>query len=182
MGEDHIPEVTEVVRSEIRQGHEKRFDEWFKRFSDLQKKTSGYLGITVLAPQRGDSNLRYVITRFKDVSSLENWRESEDRKKLVEEVRTFSIPHYERATGLETWFAVPESDSTSPPRWKMSIVIFFAAYIISASAFTILGPIVVSLPFLLSNVLITGILVVGLTYLALPALTRLAKRWLYPNL
>src|SRR5580693_2565096 len=96
--------VTDVVSSVIKPGNERNFDEWFKRFLDLQKKAPGYLATTILAPQGPDSDLRYVITRFKDNDSLKAWKKSEGRVRLVEEVNAFSTPHYERATGLETWF------------------------------------------------------------------------------
>jgi uncharacterized protein len=171
--------VTDVISSIIKPGNERNFDEWFKRYLDRQKKAPGYLATTILAPQGNDSTLRYVITRFKNNDSLEDWKKSAERIKLIEEVNAYSTPHYERATGLETWFALP--GVPIPPRWKMSIVTFIGAYIIAAITFTVLRPIIEIVPFLVINVVITFILVVGLTYFALPGLTRLFRRWLYPK-
>ena len=41
--------------------------------------------------------------------------------------------YYETTTGLETWFEVPNLKSAvvAPPKWKMAIVVFVAAYAIS---------------------------------------------------
>jgi uncharacterized protein len=162
-------------------GHEQEFDEWFGRYLESEKRTTGYLGTTIIAPSGGsDSSVRYVITRFTDSSSLEAWKRSSERDMLVEEVRKYSAPHYQKATGLETWFSLAGVGAT-PKRWKMSVVTFFAAYIISAITFMVLHPIIVVLPFLLSNVLITGVLVVALTYFTMPGLARLLRRWLYPD-
>lgn len=57
-----------------------------------------------------------------------------------------------------------------------------SSLLISAVTFTVFHPIIVSVPFLVANALITFVLVVGLTYLMLPVLTKLLERWLYPNL
>jgi uncharacterized protein len=46
---------------------------------------------------------------------------------------------------LETWFTFPDLKtlSQSPPtRWKMAIVIFFAAYAISSISRSILNPLI----------------------------------------
>ena len=64
----------------------------------------------------------------------------------------------------------------APPRWKMAIVSFIGAYSISLLAGLYLG----QSP-LLTNILMTIILVLGLTYFAMPLLSRLLRRWLYPR-
>ena len=87
----------------------------------------------------------------------------------------------ERVTGLETWFSLSNLKTiVTPPRWKMAIVSFIAAYCISSLAQYILGLYLGQIP-LLTNLLMTIILVVGLTYFALPLLSRLLQGWLYPR-
>jgi uncharacterized protein len=175
-------EVTDIVATEIKAGREADFDNWFQRFLGQQRKAPGYLGTTILSPPGNGADVRIVITRFKDRDSLDSWKKNEERLKMVEEVKAYSSPHYHRATGQETWFSIPGMTAAAPPRWKMSIVTFFPAYIISALAFTLLHPMIVAIPFLLANVIITFILVMGLTYVAMPALAKLLRRWLYPHL
>ncbi|MGB6527929.1 MAG: hypothetical protein WBF33_07455 [Candidatus Nitrosopolaris sp.] len=68
----------------------------------------------------------------------------------------------------------------APPRWKMAIVSFIGAYSISLLAQYILGLYLGQSP-LLTNILMTIILVLGLTYFAMPLLSRLLRRWLYPR-
>jgi uncharacterized protein len=50
----------------------------------------------------------------------------------LEEVNNYSPRQYETASGLETWFTLPDRKSgvAPPPRWKMTIVVFIAAYTI----------------------------------------------------
>jgi len=82
---------------------------------------------------------------------------------------------------METWFSLPNLKTLGPPpRWKMAIVSFIGAYSISLLAQHILGLYLGQSP-LLTNTLMTIILVLGLTYFAMPLLSRLLRRWLYPR-
>jgi uncharacterized protein len=85
---------------------------------------------------------------------------------------------------LETWFTLPDLKTLSqlpPPRWKMAIVIFFAAYAISSVSRSILNPFIGQWPIFGNAVIDTAILVVSLTYFALPIVNRLLRHWLYPG-
>lgn len=107
---------------------------------------------------------------------------SEEALKLREEVNNYSTRHYESATGMETWFTLPDLKTiVAPPKWKMFIVIFIAANTISSLSRYILNPYLVPWPFLASTTFYTGILVALLTYFAMPVLSRLLRQWLYPK-
>ena len=46
-----------------------------------------------------------------------------------------SFTTYERATGLETWFGLPDLKTIpAPPRWKMAIVTFILTFCINFPA------------------------------------------------
>jgi antibiotic biosynthesis monooxygenase (ABM) superfamily enzyme len=66
-----------------------------------------------------------------------------------------------------------------PPRWKMAIVVFIAAYVISSLSRSILNPFIGQWPTLGNAVIYTAILVVSLTYFAMPIMSRLLRHWLY---
>jgi antibiotic biosynthesis monooxygenase (ABM) superfamily enzyme len=63
----------------------------------------------------------------------------------------------------------------------MAIVIFFAAYAISSVSRSILTPFIGQWPILGNAVIYTAILVVSLTYFALPIGNSLLRHWLYPG-
>jgi antibiotic biosynthesis monooxygenase (ABM) superfamily enzyme len=63
---------------------------------------------------------------------------------------------------------------------EMAIVSFIAAFSISSVGHYILSIYLGQRPFL-TDLLMTIILVIGLTYFAMPLLSRLLRRWLYPN-
>ncbi|HET7389304.1 MAG TPA: hypothetical protein VFJ51_00675 [Nitrososphaeraceae archaeon] len=95
---------------------------------------------------------------------LDAWENSEEALNLLEEVNNCSTRYYDRATGLETWFTLPDMTSTvAPPRWKMAIVTFIGACCISSLAQYTLKIYLGQWP-LLVNVVMTTILVLGLTY------------------
>jgi len=126
--------------------------------------------------------VRYIVHRFADAASMETWEKSETRAKLLQEANQYSKPFYEKATGLETWFTVPGLHAiVAPPRWKMAMITMVAAYFLSLIASIILGPFLIRLPLPASNLIMTLILVIGLTYFLMPSLSNLLKRWLYPN-
>ena len=174
-------EATAVVNIKIKPGCEKDYDEWLRRFLILQRKVPGYLGTTTIMETDQDSSERHIIHRFRDKASLEAWENSEDLHKQTEEVNKYSTPYLQKATGLETWFTLPGlKDIVPPPKWKMAIVAFIGANCISLLASFILRTFLELQP-LLFNLFMNIILVIGLTYLAMPLLSRLLRRWLYPS-
>jgi len=181
---DYQNEVTTVICRKIRPGYEKDYNDWVRRYLTLERKAPGYLGTTIIIPGGGKSPLRYIIRRFADKAAMERWDNSEESLRLLKEANDYSTRHYDTSTGLETWFALPDLKTLSqspPPRWKMAIVIFFAAYAISSLSRYILTPFIGQWPILGNAVIYTAILVVSLTYFALPVANRLLRRWLYPS-
>jgi uncharacterized protein len=177
-------EVTTVICRKLKPGHEKDYNDWVRRYLILERKAPGYLGITIIVPGGSKSSLQYIIRRFTDKDAMDAWDNSEESQKLIQEANNYFTRHYETSTGLETWFTLPELKTLSqspPPRWKMAIIIFLAAYAISSVSRYILGPFIGQWPILGNAVIYTGILVVSLTYLALPIANRLLRRWLYPG-
>jgi uncharacterized protein len=172
-------EVTEVICRNIAAGHEKDYDDWLKRFMISERQFPGYLGTTIIAPGGNTSSVRYVINRFSDQASLNAWENSEVALSLIDEINKYST--HQRVTGLETWFNIPNLKTISaPPKWKMAIVSFIAAFSISTVGNYILSIFLGQRPFL-TGLFMTIILVIGLTYFAMPLLSRLLRRWLYPN-
>ena len=174
-------EVTVVVSKKIKPGCERDYDDWLRHFLMLARKALGYLGTTTIMEGSTDSAaIRHIIHRFRDKASLNAWENSEELRKLREEVDNYCTPDLQKATGLETWFTLPESKAiVAPPKWKMAIVAFIGAYCISSVAQYILS--FLRQQPLLFNLFMTIILVIGLTYFAMPLLSRLLRRWLYPK-
>ena len=172
-------EVTEVISRNIAADHEKDYDDWLQRFMISERQFPGYLGTTIIASGGNSSSVRYVINRFADQASLDAWENSEVALSLLEEVSKFSTR--QNFTGLETWFNLPNLKTIgAPPKWKMAIVSFIAAYSISLVAHSVLSIYLGQRP-LLTEILMTIILVVGLTYFAMPLLSKIAATLVVPK-
>lgn len=180
MSED--TEITTVVTRHIKPGRDKEYAEWFGRLLDAIRKFPGYRGNTVVIPPGVDPDVRIVVYRFADKSSLDKWEDSPERKKLLSEVDHYSTQTYSKASGLETWFQLPNTHSVvPPPKWKMAITTLLAASITSFVSHFILGPYLNSWPLAVATLVYTSILVLTLTYFAMPNLTKGLRRWLYPG-
>ena len=119
---------------------------------------------------------------------MEVWENSLESLKLLEEANNYSTRHYQTSSGLETWFTLPNlktlvdhQQQQPPPRWKMAIVVFIAPYTTSLLARSFLAPLISEWPLITSTIIFITILVTSLTYIALPVLSRLLRRWLYPG-
>jgi antibiotic biosynthesis monooxygenase (ABM) superfamily enzyme len=169
IGSEYSPKgVIAVITRNIKPGREKDYDDWLRRYMILENKVPGYLGTTIIAPGGNTSSVRYIINRFSDKVSMGTWESSAEALKLIEEANNYSTIHYTSATGLETWFSVPDLKTiVPPPKWKMAIVAFIGAFCISSIARYIVG-LYFGLSPLLTNVLMNIILVLGLTYLMMP--------------
>jgi antibiotic biosynthesis monooxygenase (ABM) superfamily enzyme len=182
-GEHSSKDVTVVISRKVKPGYENEYDEWLRRYLILERKVPGYVGTTIITQGGTDSAIRHIIHRFRDKLSLDAWENSDESHKLIEEANKCSTRYYERATGLETWFTLPDLKViVAPPKWKMAIVAFIAAYTISSlvTFFFTLSLYIRQSPFV-ANTIMTITLVAGLTYFAMPILSRLLRRWLYPN-
>lgn len=177
--------VTRVYSRKIMPSYEKQYDDWLRRYLAYVRQIPGHLGTTVIVPGGTNSNLRYIIHHFSDNKSLDEAERSEQAIKMLDEVNNYSTRKYETATGLETWFTVPDiipaAAIVAPPKWKMAIIVFAAAYAISSLSRYSLNPFLGQWSLLASGLIYTEMLVILLTYVAMPSLSKLLRNWLYPN-
>ena len=152
-GEPVPKELTIVVSRKIKPGCEKEYDDWLRRYLILQRNVPGYVGTTIIMEGGTNSAVRHIIHRYTDKASLDAWENSQQSLKLIEDANNYSTRYCERATGLETWFTLPDLTIVAPPKWKMAIVTFIGAYCISS---------LVTLFFTLKELLRTTLLVTSI--------------------
>lgn len=171
-------DITVVVSRNVYPGHEQEYDEWVRKLVAEAKEAPGNKGVTMLIPEPGKSGLYHVVLRFADERSVHLWETSYVRQKLSHEADEFSRRIRQQATGLETWFSLPDCPQLeTPPRWKMFTVTTIAVYVISVIFVPLLDLAFEDVSFYLVNIL-TSILVVGsLTYAVMPWLSRYVLRW-----
>jgi antibiotic biosynthesis monooxygenase (ABM) superfamily enzyme len=68
-----------------------------------------------------------------------------------------------------------------PPRYKMALLTWAGAYALITAVLAVLGPAMASWPLMVRTLVLSVTMVVVLTWLVLPCLTRLFRGWLAPT-
>ncbi|HJX11914.1 MAG TPA: antibiotic biosynthesis monooxygenase [Dehalococcoidales bacterium] len=173
--------TTVVVSRNVSPGREREYDEWVRRLVAAATRAPGNRGATMLIPEPGKRGLYHVVLRFADRDSVATWENSNERKELSNEADAFSRSSRQEATGLETWFSIPECPELAPPpRWKMSVVAFIAAYVLTIIIVPLELRYLESWAFPVLNILTCVLLVILMTYAVMPFLSRfIFRHWLY---
>lgn len=175
--------VTVSIIRRIKPGCEKAFEEFVSGITAAAMTFEGHLGTTILRPSNPTLPEYRVIFKFDRRSNLEKWEKSECRRQWIarEKVLIVGSPVVEVITGLETWFTLPSSQAIiPPPRYKMAAITFIAIFPLIKIITYYFRPVLVSLPTLLQEMLATGLIVLLMTYVIMPRMTRLFAFWLYP--
>jgi antibiotic biosynthesis monooxygenase (ABM) superfamily enzyme len=175
--------VTVVVSRTVFPGHDKEYEEWAQRLMEAAKESPGCSSVTILVPESGKAGLRHVVMHFTDEKSMHIWETSYVRQKLSHEADAFSRRMRQEATGLETWFSIPECPQLeTPPHWKMAVVTFIAVFLASCAIIKIIDLFWKEPNFWAFNTVVGAVLVALLTWVIMPIFSRyIFRKWLYKN-
>ena len=187
--------VTWVVDHRVRTNRIPRFETWLAGVKAEVSRFPGWQGVTILRPSnRGGPTANYVlVVRFASYADLKRWEVSAERLRWLRELQPLEVgaPMARSSSGLETWFQLP-GGVAAPAKWKMAILVLVAIFPLVVLVTSTLGLVAsgnsaIGLPVrfgagYLTRTLLTAItLVILMTWVAMPALSRLARRWLYPG-
>ena len=176
--------VTVCISVKAKQGHEKELEGWLEGVGRAASQFAGHQGLTVLRPS-GSAAADYVyIFRFDTYAHLKQWEDSEERCRWVARLHHLTAGEARKQvlTGLEYWFTLPGAATTPPPpRYKMMIVTLLAIYPLSTCLSLLFVPSLGFLPLPVRGLPVTVVLVVLMTYVVMPVMTRLFARWLFPS-
>ena len=71
-----------------------------------------------------------------------------------------------------------EPRADAPPRYKLALLTWAGAYAVITAILAVLGPLMATWPLLLRTLLLSVLMVVAMTWLVIPSLTRLFRGWL----
>lgn len=91
---------------------------------------------------------------------------------------TEGVPEYRELTGLEAWF---RNSHKSPPRWKMAVATYLGVLPTVMCLALTLGTVTRAWNFVLNNAVFNGAVVILLTWIVMPFITRILRRWLTNN-
>jgi uncharacterized protein len=191
---EHSNPVTVIVKRIAKKDKINEFEEWLSRISKEFSKQDGSMGIDIIRPTNSNkTKSEYVIIfRFNTYDNLEKWEKSAIRNEWLQKSWELSEAHYDvqKLTGLEFWFTPYLKDGSSsrvpinpPPRYKMVIV---TIPVISILLLTLVPQIrvlteMLSIPYVIGLVIAIIILVLLMTYVIMPLLTKLLRSWLYKS-
>ena len=173
--------VTVVISRRVFPGHERDYDEWVRKLVAAATQAPGNNGATLLIPEPGKQGLYHVVLRFADHDSVHAWEDSYIRQKLSHEADAFSVKSRQEATGLETWFSIPECPELAPPpKWKMFLITTLGVYALSVLFVKVEELLKLNWNFYLLNILTSALVVGSLTWVVMPWLSRYVfRKWLY---
>ena len=180
------PPVTVVITRRVKPRCKKAFEKFISGITASAMTFEGHLGTNVFRPSRREDNEYKIIFKFDRASNLRIWEESECRRQWLARAESLRLePARIRViTGLETWFTLAAPKSIlPPPRYKMATVTLLTLFPLIQLANLTLAPLLelLPLPLLLQSLIITAILVLIMTYAAMPRMTKLFSPWLYPK-
>jgi uncharacterized protein len=173
--------VTVVIHRTVKVGREKEYEELLKGVLKEAQAFPGHMGVTVMRPREGSREYTLVF-RFDTVDNLRHWEESPERAGWIQRLApvTEGEVRLEKLTGMETWFALPGATVRPPPRYKMAMVSWLAAFPLVQLLTGVILPRLDFMPVFAKGFVMSVTMIVMMTYVVMPQLTKLLSSWLYP--
>lgn len=172
--------VTRIARRKAKPGREAEYEELIREMFSYMRRHTGFMGADLVPPEQPGQEYQ-VIVNFRSEDDLLQWDGSALRLAIHERMRavTENEPDYRVLSGLEAWF-VPAAVAPAPhpPRIKMAVVTWLGIYPTVAIILWVLSPVLAPLPYLLRVGVLTGVIVVVMTWGVMPRLTQLLRPWL----
>jgi antibiotic biosynthesis monooxygenase (ABM) superfamily enzyme len=175
--------VTVIVTRKARKGKISEFEEWMDAITHEAMKFEGHMGVNIIRPSDFANPEYVIILRFNTYQNLTKWEKSEIRKEWLEKSKdvTEGEPKTEIQTGLEFWFTPLTSTNkhvTPPPRYKMAMVTGGVVFVLLSTLVPQIRQMTANLPILLSTLVGVVIMVLLMTYVIMPSMTKLLRPWL----
>ena len=175
--------VTVVVHRRVRAGKQAEYEEMMRGFVQFALTAPGFRGLSVLRPSEGGRDYT-VVDRFADTAARREFRSSPLYAGWMRRLGalTEGDPRIDELTGLEAWFPPAGPAALRNPRKvKLALATFCGVFPTTMALNLVLGPTLSKLPFLLASVTFNAGVVAALTWLVMPFVTRVLRRWLYPD-
>jgi antibiotic biosynthesis monooxygenase (ABM) superfamily enzyme len=170
--------LTVTIRRRVKSGREAEFEKSLREFVPQSIGFPGHLGVQVLnaAPEW------IGVIKFQNRGDYESFRDSPEYRRWNAAISDLldGDPVVAEQRGLESWFGLPGKTSVPVmPLWKMAIVTWLGVNVAVNTMTFALRPVVGSWPFIPQSIVVNAFVVVLLTWIIMPLLTRCFRSWLY---
>lgn len=175
--------ITTVARHFIKADQKAAFENWVKGITAQAQGFPGFEGLKLIHPPEGHHDY-LILFKFAGFQTLETWMKSEERKNEVDKLTEISEKEMVigEVTGIDFWFEAPETQTAgAPPKWKMALltwVVVFPGVVLMSRLYQFMFP---AFSPILVSLLVTLSLVPLLTWVLMPQVVWLFKRWLFAN-
>ena len=169
-------------RGVIKSGCEEEFEAWVDGIGQAAMQYEGHLGLEVIRPTDHSHPEYVIIFRFDNYSNLKKWELSDTRREWLERAEPLAASEAKVRiiTGLEFWFTPPEaSGAPKAPPYKQGLATWLGLYPLVMILNLLLNPLLAPLPLAIRNLIMTFLVVLFMTYVVMPRVTRFLASWLY---
>lgn len=174
---DAVGAAKVVLERRVLPGRRDSFEAWVHELVNTAALSPDFQGASVLTAGGTDY---FVLLRFASPAALQRWQASGYVLQLLRDGDALAVSPGQSVvrTGMETWFALPglAGPITAPPKWKMALLTW-VALLPQVAVLALVLP--ARLPFAGRIAVSTAVPVALLTWVVMPALTRLLGGWLY---
>ena len=176
--------VTLILTRHVRPGSEAAFDDLLHRLASAATGFPGHLGVQILRPKPASGAPYTIVVRFASQPELDAWTGSDIRRALLAEADRLTLDNLviQSLSGLEGWVRLPGANVViPPPRWKVALVTWAAILPVIEVLSIVLIPSLGAWPWYARPVALTAVMIPLMTWVLMPAATRLAGPFLYPS-
>src|SRR5262249_5127312 len=155
-------------------GREQEFQIALKEFFARSLAQSGVRGAALIVPAPGSGSAEYGIIRsFASAAERDAFYASDLYAEWKQRVAPLSDgePEKRELHGLEAFFR--GNNSSPPPRWKMAVATYLGVVPVIMGLALTLGRLTGSWNFVLNNIVFNAAVVVLLTWVVMPFITRI---------
>ncbi len=165
-----------IVKYRVKEDKCLFFEKWLGKISQAAQNYRGYLGVEIMQPAFCTAQYYTCIFRFDSLDNLEPWMQSEERNRLLSELKgvVISTPVFQRHSEIQSY---DTSSNMEPSRHKMALITFFSIWLLVHIIMNYLHPLL-SGPALFKEMVVVAIIVYLMTYVVMPPLVMLLSKWL----
>ncbi|MGI8334106.1 antibiotic biosynthesis monooxygenase [Actinomadura scrupuli] len=177
--------VTAVISHRVRPGREEEFARWQDRVRRAQEKFPGFLGSELFSPVPGIQDNWVAVVRFATRVHLDEWLESDERARLLEQGRGDFVSYDVRKikSAFSGWFRFDGHEKGTVPDWKQAMSVILALYptVMILNLTLGRGLAAAGAPGYLALFLGNVVSVAVLTWPLMPLVNRMLAFWLVPG-
>ncbi len=171
-----------AITRRVRPDSEDAFQHSLAEFFRASFEHHGVLGVSMIIPPPHAATREYGILRtFATVEERDAFYQSPMYREWEERAKTMTEGEavYRDLHGLEAWFNQP--DLPRPPRWKLAVATLIGVYPTSLLLSNFVGPHLHEVPKVFATLISASLMVIALTWMVMPTVTKLLHRWLHPD-